>query len=148
VLALFKMLAERGKPTLSLIANEHQSFWHHAKQTDGSVITQFALRFQATNMGDTAIHLSGVALKRPWVRRGSIIDRHVHTRHPTQNTYSSQFPIKPHSLTDASAHMIVRGQVGGNGRQRAMRVVVRIQDHAGRWHKLVFPHLKDPAAGS
>jgi hypothetical protein len=145
ILASFKTYGERKIPNLSLIANEQQSFWHHATQTDGSIITQFALRFQATNMGDTTIHLSGVKLSRPWVRRALIVDKHVHTRHPTDNTYSSRFPVMPHSLTEASAHIILKGSVGGAGRRSTMRVVIRVQDHAGRWHKLVFSQLRDPA---
>jgi hypothetical protein len=52
VFAAFKMRAERRNTGLALIADEQQSFWHHAKQPDGSTITPFTLRFHATNMND------------------------------------------------------------------------------------------------
>jgi hypothetical protein len=52
---------------VSLIADERQSFWHHAKQSDGTMFTQLALRFHATNMNaEGAIHLSRVRIQRPW----------------------------------------------------------------------------------
>jgi hypothetical protein len=133
------------KPNLSLIANEEHSFWYHAKQTDDSVITQLTLRFQATNMGDGSIQLSGIKLNWPWVRHKSILTRMVHTRHPTENVHSSKFPIRAHSLTEASANIMIKGAVGGIGKKSTMRVSVSLQDHAGRWHKLVFPHLRNPA---
>ena len=145
ILALFKWIAERKPPNLSLIPNEQQSLWTHSTQQDGSVITQLSLRFQATNMGDTTIHLSAIKLNRPCVRRKSIITKLLMTQHPTSNTHSSQFPVMPHARTEAAATIIIKGAVGGTGRKRAMRVSVSIQDHAGRWHKLVFPHLRDPA---
>jgi hypothetical protein len=143
ILASFKSYSEREKQHLSLIANEGQSFWHHATQPDGSVITQLALRFQATNMGDAAIHLSSVRLNRPWVRRASIIQKDLHTRHPTENMHSSRFPIRPHSLTEASAHFMLRGAVGSAGRRRAIRVVIGVQDHAGRC-AVPFAEPKNP----
>jgi hypothetical protein len=146
ILALFKTYGEREKPNLSLIENEEQSLWAHSTQTDGSVLTQLSLRFQATNMGDTTIQLSGIKLNRPWVRRKSIITKMLHTRHPTQNVHGSRYPIMAHSLTEASATIIVKDAVGGIGKKGTMRVSVSVQDHAGRWHKLVFPHLRNPAA--
>lgn len=146
VLAFFKWLSERKPPNLSLIANMQQSFWAHSTQSDGSVITQLSLRFQATNLGDTTIQLSDIKLSWPWVRSNSIITKTLMTRHPTDNVHSSKFPVMPHALTEASATIVIRGTVGGTGRKRAMRVSVSIQDHARRWHKLVFPHLRNPAA--
>ena len=146
ILALFRTYGEREKPNLSLIANEEQSFWAHSTQTNGSVHTQLSLRFQATNMGDTTIQLSGIKLNRPWVRRESIITKMLHTRHPTQNVHSSRYPIMAHSLTEASASIIIKGEVRGTGKRGTIRVSLGVQDHAGRWHKLVFPHLRNPAA--
>jgi hypothetical protein len=146
ILASFKTYGEREKPNLSLIANEQQSLWHHATQTDGSVITQLSLTFQATNMGDSTIQLSRVKLNRPWVGHKSIITKMLTTKHPTGNVHSSKFPIMPHALTEASATIIVKGAVGGVGKRGTMRVSISVQDHAGRWSKLVFPHLRNPAA--
>ena len=35
--------------------------------------------------------------------------------------------------------------VGGVDRKKPMRVTVGVQDHAGRWHKLVYRAQRDPA---
>jgi hypothetical protein len=48
-------------------------------------------------------------------------------------------PIEPYSLTYGSATIIIACPVGSVGKM--MRVVVAVQDHAGRWHKIIFPHL-------
>jgi hypothetical protein len=114
----------------SLIPNEQQSLWTHSTQQDGSVITQLSLRFQATNMGDTTIHLSAIKLNRPCVRRKSIITKLLVTQHPTSNTHSSQFPVMPHARTQALANIMIKGAVGGTGRKRAMRVSVSILTRA------------------
>jgi hypothetical protein len=146
VLACFKTFGERVKPNLSLIADERQSFWGHASQTDGSIITQLSLRFQATNMGDSTIQLSGIRLNRPLVRHKSIIEKLLMTEHPVGDVYGSRNPIMPHDLAHASATIIIKGAVGGVGKRGTMRVSIGVQDHAGRWHKLVFPHVRNPAA--
>jgi hypothetical protein len=39
---------------------------------------------------------------------------------------------------------MVFGIVGGAGRRKPMRVIIGLQDHAGRWHKVVFRDLRDP----
>jgi hypothetical protein len=146
ILAAFKTYGEREKPNLSLILDEQQSLWCHSTQTDGSVITQLSLRFQATNMGDSTIQLSGIKLNRPWVRHHSIITKLLTTKHPTGDVHSSKFPIMPHALTEASATIIIKGAVGGVGKRGTMRVSIGVLDHAGRWHKLIFPHLRNPTA--
>ena len=144
VLAAFKMRAERRNTGLSLIADEQQSFWHHAKQPDGTVLTQFEFRFHATNMSEGSIHLSKVRLNWPWVSRKRIFTTHLMTQHPNQGAYGSEFAIKAHSRRACSAHLMVRGTVGGARRKKPIRVSMSVQDHGGRWHKLIFPLLRDP----
>jgi hypothetical protein len=147
ILASFKTYGEREKPNLSLIAIEEQSFWQNATQTDGSIITGLDLRFQATNMSDGTIWLSGIKLNWPWARHKSIITKILMmTEQSTENDQSLRDPIMPHSLTEASAHILIRGAVGGIGKKGTMRVSVSVQAHAGRWHKKVFPHLRNPTA--
>jgi hypothetical protein len=139
VFAAFKTYSERPKPILSLIPNEHQSFWGQSRQPSGQITTQFCLRFQATNLSDGAIMLSEIRLLRPSVRRRRILTKHLLVRHPRGNTYGFTNPIEPHSLTFASGDIIVDHPVGRVG--QPMRVTIQVQDHAGRWHKLVFPHV-------
>jgi hypothetical protein len=131
VLAAFKTYSERPPPTLSLLPQEDQSFWGQSRQTDGRITTQLALRFQATNLTDGAIMLSAIELRRPFVRRRAIL---------TTIMMSPKHPIEPHSLTYASATIIINHPVGRVA--KAMRTVVAVQDHAGRWHKIIFPHLQ------
>jgi hypothetical protein len=98
-------------------------------------------------MGDGTIWLSGIKLNWPWVRNKSIITKILMmTEQRTENDHSLRDPIMPHSLTEASAHIFIRGAVGGIGKKGTMRVSVSLQYHAGRWHKLVFPRLRNPAA--
>jgi hypothetical protein len=145
VFAAFKMRAERRNTGLALIADEQQSFWHHAKQPDGSTTTQFALRFHATNMNDGSIHLSKVRLNWPWVSRKRILTTTLMTQHPKQNLYGSDFAIQAHTRRACSVNIIALGTVGGAGRKKPMRVGIGVQDHAGRWHKLVFRGVRDPS---
>lgn len=145
VFAAFKMRAERRNMGVALIADEQQSFWHHAKQQDGSTITQFNLRFHATNMNDGSIHLSKVRLNRPWIRRKHILTAMLTTQHPEQNLYGSDYAIQAHARRACSANIIALGTVGGADRKKPMRVSIGLQDHAGRWHKLVFSDLRDPS---
>jgi hypothetical protein len=149
VFAAFQTRAERLNTGLVLIADEQQSFWHHAKQPDGTVFTQLALRFHATNMNaEGSIHLSRAQIQRPWLSRERIAGVHLMTQHPTGNAYSSEYGIQPRKRRACSAHIMVRGVVGGEDRKKPMRVTVGVQDHAGRWHKLVYRALRDPAATS
>jgi hypothetical protein len=145
VFAAFKMRAERRNTGLVLIADEQQSFWHHAKQPDGSTITQFTLRFHATNMNDGPIHLSKVRLNWPWASRKRILTTTLATQHPKQDLYGSDFAIPAHARRACSANIMALGTIGGVGRKKPMRVSIGVQDHAGRWHKLVFRGLRDPS---
>jgi hypothetical protein len=40
------------------------------------------------------------------------------------------------------AHILALGTIGGVGRKKPMRVSIGVQDHFGRWHKLVFRGLR------
>jgi len=145
VFAAFKTRAERRNTGLALIADEQQSFWHHAKQPDGSTMTQFALRFHATNTNDGSIHLSKVRLNWPWVCRKYILGATLMTQHSKQDLYDSDFPIQAHARRACSANIMALGTIGGAGRKKSMRVSIGVQDHGGRWHKLVFRGLRDPS---
>jgi hypothetical protein len=142
VFACFATYSERAARlrNLSLIADELQSHSAHAKQPSGQTITHMTLRFQATNTSEGSIMLSAVRLRRPWVRRREVTQSFVIVRHPTENIYSKEFPIAAHSLTYGSVHIAIDHPVGRIGKDT--RVVIGVQDHAGQWHKLVFPRLK------
>jgi hypothetical protein len=65
------------------------------------------------------------------------------TEHPTQNMYSADYGIQAYKRRACSAHIMAIGTVGGIGRKKPMRVSIGVQDHAGRWHKLVFRGLRE-----
>ena len=129
VLAAFKTYSERPPPTLSLLPQEGQSFCAQSRQAGGRITTELGLRFQATNLTDGAIMLSAIELRRPFVRRRAVLAK----------IHDIKRPIEPYSLTYGSATIIIACPVGSVGKM--MRVVVAVQDHAGRWHKIIFPHL-------
>ena len=64
----------------------------------------------------------------------------LQTKHPTRDVYGAQFPIMPNSLTYGAATCMIERPVGRKG--KPMRVVIGLQDHAGGWHKAIFPRLK------
>jgi hypothetical protein len=139
IVAAFKWWSERPKPSLVLLPMDNQSFWAQSTQADGRATTQFALKFQATNVSDHTIKLSDIALRRPWVRRREIIAKLLTFQHLEKKYHSTLYPVEAHSLTYGSATVIVNRALGSKG--KAMRVVVRLQDHTARWRQLVFPYL-------
>jgi hypothetical protein len=145
VFAAFKTYGERAPPTLLLLPQDDQSFWTQCRHPDGKIITQLTLRFQAKNLTDGAIRLSGIKLCRPFVRRHAILTKAMRGCHPNAGLelpidYSLELLIEPHSLTYASVTITIDHPVGSMG--KTMRAVVAMQDHAGRWHKLICPHLR------
>jgi len=139
VFAGFRTFADRKPSSLALVPLDKECIWGRAQQPDGAIISQINIHFQVTNMADSPVMLSGIRLARPWVSRRSVITDMLITKHPTQNEYSSKYPIAPHSLTYGSATIIVDHPIGRLG--RPMRVVVRLRDQRGSWHKLVCPHV-------
>jgi hypothetical protein len=139
VFAAFKTYSERPKPTLSLLPEDGQSFCGQSRQADGRITTQLSLRFQVTNLTDGAIMLSRSELRRPMVRRHSILTNILMVRRPNSTVYGSQYPVPPRSLTYGLATIMINQPVGSAA--STMRAVVALQDHTGRWHKLIFPHL-------
>jgi len=131
VCASFKTYAEREKPALSFVPNERQSFWHPAVQSDGHTLTQLSLRYQVTNFSKSNVILSSLRLYRPWVRR----DRISYEMPPTMGV-----EVMANSLTAEAVTVMIKRPVGRKG--KPMRVVIGLQDNAGRWHKVVFPRLE------
>jgi hypothetical protein len=131
--------AKRAGRPLVLIPNEIQSHCSQWRKS-GEVVTQISLYFQANNLSDDSIRLSAIRLARPLVRKRQIQQTTLSVRSPTGSAFGFEFPISPHSPTQGSASFIIDYPIGGMG--KAMRVVVFIQDHVGRWYKLVFSHIK------
>src|SRR3974377_712888 len=137
----FKTYGEitRRPQQLSLIAQEQESLWSQSKQTSGQTITHLSLHFQATNVTDGSIMLSAVRLKRPWVRYKHILQTTVLCQAHRGNPFG-QFPIAAHALTRGAINVVIDGALGGT--KKHLYVAVRIQDHAGQWRRLIYPHLR------
>jgi hypothetical protein len=139
VFACFRTYDERPKPLFSFVPNYRPSFVHYRNQGDGQTFTQLALRFQVTNLTDYDMKLSSVRLLRPRVRRAAIVADSLLTQHPEEYIYSSEAPILKRSLTHCGVNFMINHQIGRAG--KPLRVVIELQDHTGRWHKVVFEHL-------
>jgi hypothetical protein len=126
------------------IPDEQQSFWHHVPQPDGKVNTQFAFQFYITNMTEGPFHPSRVRISWPWIHSDRILTSLIATKHPRGELFSRDFAVRSHGRQPCSADLMVIGAVGGAKRTRPMTVSIRVQDHAGRWHKIVFRRLRDP----
>ena len=134
VCAAFKTYAEREKPVLSIVPDERQSYWHPTVQPDGHTATQLALRYQVTDSGKSSVMLSSLRLHRPWARR-ALVSYEMHQTHPRMG-----LEITAHSLTAGAATVLIERSIGRKG--KPMRVVIALQDNAGRWRKVVFPHIQ------
>jgi hypothetical protein len=138
VCAAFKTYSERAARPLVLIANEQRSFWGQAKQQSGQVITTLSLHLQATNLSEGSVMPSAIRLLG--VPRRWIIQPTLAARDARSGIYSSEHPVPPHSLTYVQAQFVIDRAVGDVG--KPLRVVIGIQDHVGRWYRLVFPNLR------
>jgi hypothetical protein len=147
VFAAFRLWAEKQNTGVFLIADEEQSLWHHAKQQDGSILTQFSLRFEVTNTNGHVLHLSKVRILWPWIGLSRILTARVATLDPLPNNYSSAYSIPARSRRECSASVMAKGTIGGEGRKKPMRVTMGVLDNRGRWYKVVFRGLRDPQFG-
>ena len=145
VFAIFKFLAERQITKLFLIADEAQSHWSHAKQPDGSIVTQFSFQFHATNRGRHGLYLSKVRVLRPSFGRRRIQSAMMATEDPMNDVYATNQVIPAGARRGCHAHIMATGAVGGEGRSKPMRVKIAVQDNIGRWYKLVFVDVRNPA---
>jgi hypothetical protein len=139
VFAACKAWTEQNNTQLYLIANEHQSFWNQATQPDGLILTQFTLRFDATNRAGHHLALLKVRIVRPWVRRKQVL-----TSMLSVEGHGNGDTIPPRTRRPCHALLIARGIIGGAGRKKPMRVKIALQDNIGRWHKLKFIDVRDP----
>jgi hypothetical protein len=140
VFAIFKTYSERQGRPLILIANERRSMWGQARQPSGQVLTTISLHFQATNVSNGTVQISGVRLFWPWVPRRNILDAMFLVEAPEDVTFSSRNPILPHSLQEVGAHITINRPIGRSGKN--MRVMIKIQDHARKWYWLIFWDVK------
>ncbi len=108
---------------------ESQSFWHLAKQTDGSYITQFAIRCMVKNRMSEPLHLMKARILRPKIS-GDELPGIVTMRAPDNRmhgtAFGSGFHIPPGMALPASADLFVRGMP--KQRSGPMKVLVEFKD--------------------
>ena len=91
---------------------DSQSFWLTTKQPDGSIVTQFTLRFMVKNLTEAPVHLLKARVIRPKIR-GEILQDMVLVRGIQENAYSSAqvsgHYIPPQGLLPVSVGIFIRG---------------------------------------
>ena len=111
---------------------DSQSFWHIAKQPDGSTTTTFTLRFMAKNRTTAPIHLLKARVIRPKMR-GEVIRDRVFVQHPKENISGSAQVSGAHipasGLLPASASIVIRGTP--KQKTGRLRTVIGVTDESG-----------------
>jgi hypothetical protein len=134
--AMVKSKAQRK--TFHLSADEMQAHWGTARQPDGSVITQLALRFVAKNLTDRPLGLAGVKLLKPRFK-GEVTHADVSLRGVRGNMYGSlqysDHRLPPQGLLPGSLHVMVRG-IPKTDTASPLRATFRITDDEGNHQKI------------
>ena len=133
--------ARRAARTLHLTIEDYpNSFWDVATQPDGSLVTQFELRFMAKNLTSAPLHLLKAQLIRPKIR-GELIRTIMSVRHPRQNIFGSERAsghfIPPDALLPISVRIYIRGAPKQTN-ARMMRVRVVVTDAVGNETPVTF----------
>ncbi len=137
-LAVFRTWEDRPSKTVHMIADEAQSFWGQARQSDGHVWTTFNLHMQATNLSDHPILLTRLRLLKPRIRGGDNVPRYVATRNPQEETFSDN-PIPSGETFAAHCLLVIDRPIGKINRDIAL--VAEISDERGTRHKVRFVKL-------
>ena len=128
--AIIALRADRhAKRRFVCTPEEQQCSWHIAKQTDGSEITQFAVRFMVKNRTTEPLYLRNAKLMKPKIR-GEVLSLTLTVEmedgqaHGTSFVNGSNVPAR--GTLPASLNLMIRG----TPRQRtgSMSVVMRITD--------------------
>jgi hypothetical protein len=125
-------LRREERRTFHLTLNDSQSFWSVAKQPDGSVVTQFALRFMAKNRTTAPLYLLKSRVIRPKLR-GEAIQDLVLVRAIEENLYGSAEVtgnyIPAAGLLPISVTILIRGKPKQTtGR---LKMVIGVTDESG-----------------
>lgn len=114
------------------------SYWHLAKQKDGSTNTQIHIDFTAKNLtDDKTVHLLKVRLVKPKIS-GTVINDMILLRAPDRNIYgtahTSGHYIPPSCILPGSISLMIQGtprQISG-----PLKTVVAIQDADGNERRI------------
>ena len=138
-LAIFRTREDRPPKTVHLIADEGQSFWGQARQSDGHVWTTFNLHMQATNLADHPIRLTRLRLLKPRIWRGDNVPRYLATRNPQDDAFRDN-PIPSGETFAAHGVLEIDQPIGKVNSDIAL--VAQISDERGTRHKVRFVRLR------
>jgi hypothetical protein len=130
--AIRAMWLREERRTFHLTLNDSQSFWSVAKQPDGSVVTQFVLRFMAKNRTTAPLYLLKSRVIRPKLRSEAMQDL-VLVRAIEENLYGSAGVtgnyIPAAGLLPISVTILIRGKPKQTtGR---LKMVIGVTDESG-----------------
>ena len=141
VLAIARTVEARPKKELFFVPNEEQSIWGHARQTTGQVYTNFNFRMAATNMSDSAVHLSKPVIVWPLRARWSEgVTAVLMTQNTTTFHASQEFAIGPHERTQVSGVIALKRTIFRPGKR--LTFVVSASDHRGKRRRIKFKHVR------
>nr|WP_057929884.1 hypothetical protein [Burkholderia ambifaria] len=122
-----------------------QSWWHLARQLDGSSVSQLQLRVHVSNRSDAPVRLLDVRLTRPW-RRGSLLMADV-ALPDARRMYSRNHAVPPGQVSEAVINVSLRGRLKRQG--RPLRISVSVTDQNGATYRLSGIRLRtmDPVIG-
>ncbi|MBN9588464.1 MAG: hypothetical protein J0G99_05585 [Alphaproteobacteria bacterium] len=140
ILAGFKTYQEKTIATMVFHLDDSSSFWHHAPQPDGREYTQIALRGRVTNVTAVPIYPTDVRLIHP--RTNRVVQRLIFTEHEGGRGYGSDNAIAPGARSGFSVHFFAESFVGNPG--KPMKLVIKVSDQLGHWHKVACTDLWRP----
>jgi hypothetical protein len=140
-LAIARTFDARPKKAVFFVSNEEQSIWGHSRQKTGEVLTSFSFRMAATNVSDSAVHLSKPHIVWPLNARWC---EHVTAVLMTQNTStfhaSQEFAVEPHARTQITGVIALKKPVCPPGKR--LTFIVSVSDHTGKRHRIKFKHVR------
>src|SRR5262249_35923155 len=109
-LATLKHYQDRTIQTVKLFPNERQSFYHGPiKQTDGSITTQIAIRFEVFNLTDKSIWLPDVTVTRP--RSHAPVRMKLVSLQDQSSSLHGGYELPPHAKTHGAVDLMIQGDL-------------------------------------
>ncbi|WP_322093944.1 hypothetical protein [Paraburkholderia bannensis] len=140
VLAVTRLVADmiltfwrrRAARVLYLRPQIEQSWWHLAKQRDGSWTSQLSVRLDVSNRSDSPVRLLDARLTWP-LCRGALLSADIALPNAGR-MYSRMHAVRPREVSDASIHILVSGRLAREG--RPLRATILVTDQSGATYRL------------
>lgn len=123
--------ATTARRCLRFIPLHKQCWWHLAKQTDNSYLSQISLDVQVSNTSDRPVQIVKAQLVRP---NAKVVHADVMLPIAGSPYHSSRHPVPPHGTIPASVHLMARRVLGAAG--KPIRISIKVTDQYGEEYKL------------